>query len=120
MQQNLEESNSGSYLNTFSSDQEKTQVESLQTLPSIITFPTLNTKEEFADSYRYNRYAEDDRFHFASGTFHSIEVKTEEELEMYNESEEDTEGEYVIVDDAEKYQIIPVVEQDNKVFNNLY
>ena len=120
MQQNLEESNSGSYLNPSCSDQEKTHVESLQTLPSIITFPTLNTKEEFVDSDRYDRYAEDDKFHFSSGTFHSIEVKTEEELEMYNESEEETEGEYVIVEDAEKYQIIPVVEQDYKVFNNLF
>ena len=118
MQQNLEESNTGSDLNPSCSDQEKIQVESLQTLPSLITFPTLNMKEEFAES---DRFAEDDKFHFASGTFHSIEVKTEEELEMYNESEEETEGEYVIVEDAEKYQIIPVVvEQDYKVFSNLF
>ena len=117
MQQNLEESNGGSDLNPSYSDQEKIQVESLQTLPSLITFPTLNMKEEFAES---DRFAEDDKFHFASGTFHSIEVKTEEELEMYNESEEETEGEYVIVEDAEKYQIIPVVEQDYKVFSNLF
>ena len=122
MQQNLEESNGGSHLNQSCSVQEKIQVESLQSLPSIITFPTLNTKEEFADSDRYDRFAEDDKFHFASGTFHSIEVKTEEELEMYNESEaeEETEGEYVIVEDAEKYQIIPVVEQDYEVFSNLF
>ena len=73
-----------------------------------------------SDNYERSRYAEDDKFSFASGTFHTIEVKTEEELEMYNESEEETEGEYVIVEDAEKYQIIPVLEQDYKVFNNLY
>ena len=122
MQQNLEESNDGSDLNPSCSDQEKIQAESLQSLPSIITFPTLNPKEEFADSDRYDRFAEDDKFHFTSGTFHSIEVKTEEELEMYNESEaeEETEGEYVIVEDAEKYQIIPVVEQDYQVFSNLF
>ena len=119
MQQNLEETNGGSYLNPPCSDQEKIQVASL---PSLITFPNLITKEEFVDSdnYERSRYAEDDKFSFASGTFHTIEVKTEEELEMYNESEEETEGEYVIVEDAEKYQIIPVLEQDYKVFNNLY
>jgi len=122
MQQNLEEYNIGPDLKPSYSDQEKIQVESLQSLPSIITFPTLNTKKEFADSDRYERFAEDDKFHFASGTFHSIEVKTEEELEMYNESEaeEETEGEYVIVEDAEKYQLIPVVEQDYEVFGNLF
>ena len=120
MQQNLEESNRGPDLYPSSSHPGNLPDESLPSLPSIITFPTLNTKEEFVDSDRYDRYAEDDKFHFSSGTFHSIEVKTEEELEMYNESEEETEGEYVIVEDAEKYQIIPVVEQDYKVFNNLF
>ena len=44
----------------------------------------------------------------------------EDILDKPDRSEEETEGEYVIVEDAEKYQIIPVVEQDYKVFNNLY
>ena len=116
MQQNLEESNTGSDLHPSSSHPGNIPDESLPSLPSIITFPALNTKEEFLESERYHarfaRYAEDDKFNFTSGTFHAIEVKTEEELEMYNESEEETEGEYVIVEDAEKYQIIPAVEQD--------
>ena len=37
--------------------------------------------------------------------------KTEEELEIVNESEGEHEREYVIVEDAEKYQILPVEHQ---------
>ena len=110
MQQTLEQSNVGSH-----SGHSQDAVECIQSLPSIITFPTISPKENFVDS---DRFAEDDKLIFKTGGFHSIEVKTEEEIEMFNESEEDNEEEYVIVEDAEKYQIIPV-EQDYKVFSNV-
>ena len=100
MQQTLEESDVGGDFNSPS--------ESQQSLPSIITLPTL------LDSARN---AEDDRLIYSTETVQSIEVKTEEEIEMYNDSEDENCEEYVIVEDAEKYQIIPN-EEDLKIYPN--
>lgn len=80
-------------------------VDQRETLPSIITFPTVTSGESSVGS---QELSEDDKLSFADGTFRSLEMKTEEELEIVNESEEEHDREYVIVEDAEKYQILPV------------
>ena len=83
-------------------------VDQRETLPSIITFPTVTSGESPVGS---QELSEDDKLSFPGGTFHSLEMKTEEELEIVNESEGEHEREYVIVEDAEKYQILPVEHQ---------